>query len=129
MDTTASTSRTSKMKPQKYNLPIPWNRHYAKHKHKASSKGQEWAFTHETWYKIWQDSGVMQYRGRRVHEYCMVRLDPIEAWGPHNCMIVTRRRWLQKSAYESIHRYPASEWHPRHGYYVPPETKERYNVE
>ena len=91
------------MKPQKYNLPIPWNRHYAKHKHKAYSKGHEWAFTHESWYKIWQDSGVMQYRGRRVHEYCMVRLDPIEAWGPHNCIIVERRKQMSSIITKNPH--------------------------
>jgi len=65
--------------PKKYNLPHPWNVSYARARCQARYRQEEWAFTPETWYRHWQNSGVMQYRHRRVHGYCMVRLDPIEA--------------------------------------------------
>jgi hypothetical protein len=86
--------------PKKYLLPHPWNIRYARSKCQAKYRREEWAFTPETWMRHWRNSGVMQHCTRRVHGYCMVRLDPIEAWGPHNCIIVPRRQALMKILWE-----------------------------
>lgn len=86
--------------PKKYSLPHPWNQRYARAKAQAKFRREEWAFTEHTWYRHWQNSGVMQHRHREIQGYCMVRLDPIEAWGPHNCIIVPRRRQLLRTLWE-----------------------------
>lgn len=78
-------------------IPDPWNVYYARARCQARYRREEWAFTPETWYRHWVNSGVMQHRMRRVHGYCMVRLDRLEAWGPHNCIIVSRRKSLRKN--------------------------------
>lgn len=83
-------------------------------KAQAKYRRAEWAFTFEDWYQMWVDSGVMEHRGRAPHQYCMVRLDPIEAWGPHNCIIVPRRLHLKKLMYETMTKDQTS-WEKRHG--------------
>lgn len=59
--------------------------------------GYEWAFTVHSFYKVWQKSGVMDRIGRGMHGYCMVRLDPMEAFGPHNCKIVPTQRLMNRN--------------------------------
>ena len=83
--------------PKKYHLPNPWNIFYARAKSQAKFRREEWAFTPETWYRSWTNSGVMQHRHRLPHGYCMARVDKLEAWGPHNCVIVKRREQLRKT--------------------------------
>lgn len=81
---------------KKYFLPHPWNVRYARCVAQAKYRREEWAFTPETWMRHWENSGVMEHCTRKTYGYCMVRLDPIEAWGPHNCIIVPRRQQLNK---------------------------------
>ena len=83
--------------PTKYHIPKPWGLHYARAKAQAKSRREDWAFTPETWYRHWKLSGVMQHRMRKIQGYCMVRVDRLEAWGPHNCIIVNRRQTLLKN--------------------------------
>lgn len=78
-------------------LPVPWGRRYIVKLHYARYLGQEWAFTHETWYHMWQQSGVAHLYGRTRDAYRMVRRDPVEAWGPHNCVIVSGERFLRRN--------------------------------
>jgi hypothetical protein len=89
---------------KKYYIPHPWNVRYARSRCQARYRREEWAFTPETWYRHWQNSGVMEHCTRKSHGYCMVRLDPIEAWGPHNCIIVPRRQALMKILWEGPRR-------------------------
>ena len=88
--------------PRKYNLPNPWNVYYSRARSQARYRREEWAFTEDTWMRHWQNSGVMEHRHRRAHGYCMVRLDRTEAWGPHNCVIVPRRKQLGKVLWRGI---------------------------
>jgi len=83
--------------PKKYYLPNPWNVYYARARCQAKYRREEWAFTPETWYRTWVNSGVMKHRMRQPHGYCMARMDKLEAWGPHNCIIVSRRKQLRKT--------------------------------
>jgi len=102
--------------PKKYNLESKeWNRKYAMAKSQARYRKEEWAFTDESWYKMWKDSGVMEHMGVQSHQYCMVRKDPIEAWSPKNCIIVSRRMHFRKRMYESLHNYPKTDWQDKHG--------------
>ncbi len=79
---------------KRYNLPRPWNQAYARAICQARYRREEWAFTPETWMRMWQNSGVIEHRGRQVFGYCMSRVDRTEAWGPHNCVIVERRKQI-----------------------------------
>jgi hypothetical protein len=79
---------------KKYFLPHPWNVYYARARCQARHRREEWAFTPESWYKCWCDSGLMDLRDRKRSGYVMVRVDRIEAWGPHNCRIISRLRQL-----------------------------------
>ena len=99
---------------KKYMIPSPWNIYYARARCQALFRNAYWAFTPETWYQLWVDSGVMRHRGRRIHQYRMVRMDPIEAYGPHNCIIVTNRMAFRKLMYENSRRGPKTNFQPQH---------------
>jgi len=91
-----------------------WVLAYSKARAQAKFQKQEWAFELETWYDLWESSGVMEHRGRKPHQYVMVRKDEIEAWGPHNCIIVSRRTQLKKHCYERLHKMSEiTEWDDR----------------
>lgn len=87
---------------------------YSRCKAQAKYRKEEWAFTIEDWLELWETSGVKQHRGSKPHQYCMVRKDPIEAWGAHNCIIVARRMHLKKQAYEQMWNVPKTDWQDRH---------------
>ena len=113
-----------------YDLPEPYGTRYARSKAQAKYRQDEWAFTPESWYAVWCDSGVIEHMGRSVHQYCMVRVDDTEAWGPHNTIIIPRRMHFKKRFYEYVLNYPKTEYDPtKHAYYCPPQTLEKYNVE
>jgi|TARA_R110000796_G_scaffold99516_2_gene207646 hypothetical protein len=92
-----------------------WRRKHSISRAQAKLRKEEWAFTFETWFSMWDVSGVKDHRGNKPHQYCMVRLDNIEAWGPHNCIIVGRRMHLKKQAYETMHNFPVMPWETKHG--------------
>ena len=79
---------------KRYDLPKPWNSLYARAICQARYRREEWAFTPDTWIRMWQNSGVIDHRGSKVYGYVMARVDRTEAWGPHNCIIVERRKQL-----------------------------------
>jgi hypothetical protein len=111
--------------PQKYFLPAPWNVYYARARCQAIFRGAFWAFTPDTWYQMWVDSGVMRHKGRKTHQYRMVRMDPIEAYGPHNCIIVSNRMHYRKLIIENTRRCPKSNFQPHHAVnYKREETNE-----
>lgn len=101
-------------RPKSYTIPQPYNYKYSRSKAQAKYHGHEWAFTDESWYEMWLESGKLEHMGTKVHQYCMVRLDEIEAWGPHNCIIITRRSHLKKQGYVNLRSYPDEPWLPRH---------------
>tara|TARA_Y100000592_G_scaffold95648_1_gene162634 strand:- start:149 stop:517 length:369 start_codon:yes stop_codon:yes gene_type:complete len=79
---------------RRYDIPSPYNSQYARAICQARYRKEEWAFTPQTWLRQWQNSGVLKHRHGKVFGYVMCRVDPTEAWGPHNCVIVTRRQQL-----------------------------------
>lgn len=111
---------------KKYEMTIPklWRDRYSRAQAQAKFRREEWAFSCDSWYKMWQQSGVAEHMGRELHQYCMVRKDTIEAWGPHNCIIVTRRMKFKRDAYVNIHKHYASDWENKHATYVPPEGQD-----
>jgi hypothetical protein len=108
--------------PKKYALDLLWNKRYSMAKAQAKFRKEEWAFTDVTWYGMWEKSGVKEHFGRQSHQYCMVRKDPIEAWGPHNCVIIPRRMHLKKRAYVEFHNYPDIPWEDRHNVEIKNES-------
>lgn len=100
--------------PIKYNIPREWGVRYSRAKALAKYRGEYWAFTHETWYDMWVESGVMHHMSNKPEGYCMVRKDPIEAWSPNNCIIVTRRNHFKKTWYEK-QKNKKVDWQDRHG--------------
>jgi len=115
--------------PRKYQLPEPYGTRYARSAAQARFRGEEWAFDADSWYKVWQDSGVIEHMGRAIHQYCMSRVEKTEAWGPHNCIIIARRMHFKKHFYETVLNYPTTDYDVnKHGVYCPPETLEKYNV-
>lgn len=101
-------------------IDIKDRRKYSNTRAQARMRNEEWAFTLESWLEMWTASNVYEHRGNKPHQYCMVRLDTIEAWGPHNCVIVPRRTLLKKNAYENLLAWPKSDWQPRHGVKMEP---------
>lgn len=101
---------------RKYSADFPYEtrRLYSCAKAQAKYYKQEWAFTLETWWQFWDESGLWEHRGNRGHQYTMVRLDTIEAWSPKNCIIVPRRTMLRKNGYEVKGNLTKTDWQPRH---------------
>jgi hypothetical protein len=60
---------------------------YAVQKRKAEVRGIPWEFTFETWWKLWEDSGKWNKRGRRSGQFCMRRRGDIGPYSPDNCYI------------------------------------------
>lgn len=96
-------------------IPQAWVKKYSVARAQAKFQRQEWAFELETWYNMWEQSGVKEHRGRKPHQYVMVRKDPIEAWGPHNCIIVSQRMNQRKHCYEKMLKLaPKTEYTDEH---------------
>jgi hypothetical protein len=109
-------------RPKVYEIPSEWAKRYSKAQAQAKFRKEEWAFDQHTWLKMWLDSGVSEHLGRQPHNYCMSRKDPIEAWGPHNCVIIPRRMHLKKKAFVNFHGYPDAPWEDRHNVEIKNES-------
>jgi len=96
--------------PRKYMLPHPWNVYYGRQKAQAKLREEEFAISPAEWFNIWHESGVMQHRGRKIHQYSMVRIDQRESWSAKNCMIVRNRRQAHKHGYEILAGRGLTEW-------------------
>lgn len=90
-------------------LEPAWQKRYENQMYQAIWRGEEWAFDPESWWWVWCQSGVIVHRSRRVQGYCMVRVDVLEAWGPHNSIIVTRRELFRRLA-PMMRGAPAPTW-------------------
>tara|TARA_A100001201_G_scaffold68984_1_gene63763 strand:- start:1422 stop:1748 length:327 start_codon:yes stop_codon:yes gene_type:complete len=78
-------------------VPVEWVARYNRKKTYCRWKKQEWAFTPQSFYAVWKQSGVMHKISRSPSGYCMVRLDPTEAWSPKNVKIIVRGRLLMRN--------------------------------
>lgn len=102
--------------PKKYpSLQMPWNLRYSRMKAQAKYRKQEFALSPEEYMQLWEDSGVKEHCGKEPHQYCMVRLDNLEAWSVKNCIIVSRRMYFRKGAYENWDYAPRTDWQQHHG--------------
>lgn len=101
-------------RPKVYEIPSEWSLRYSRAKAQAKYRKEEWAFTDVNWYEMWMNSGVAEHLGRKPEQFCMVRKDTVEAWGPHNCVIVPRRQHMKKRAYVKFWNYPDAPWEDRH---------------
>ena len=54
----------------------------------ARKRKIEWLFTFETWWKMWNDSGKWNQRGRKLGQYCMARKGDTGPYSPENVDIV-----------------------------------------
>lgn len=95
-------------------IPSCIRKQYSRAKAQAKYRREEWAFTAESWYAKWQESGRIEHRGSKPHHFCMVRLDSIEAWSPKNTIIVSRRLHMRKGAYEQFGYAIKTDWQPKH---------------
>lgn len=78
-------------------IPVIWVRKYNVKRCYCRFKQQEWAFTLHSFYDVWKKSGLMDQISRSPKGYCMVRLDPLEAWSPRNVKIVQRGKLLVRN--------------------------------
>jgi len=44
---------------------------YTHHRKDARKRGIEWLFTFDTWWNMWQSSGVWDHRGNQKGQFCM----------------------------------------------------------
>lgn len=77
----------------------------------CKKKGQEFNFdlTFEQWLKVWVDSGKMDQRGRKAHEYCMSRKDRYKPYTYENMIIVVRRQLCAENTKGRFTGVPKSE--------------------
>ena len=54
----------------------------------ARNRNIEWLFTFDTWWKMWDESGKWEHRGRKANQYCMARKGDIGPYSPDNVDIV-----------------------------------------
>ncbi len=61
---------------------------YIRHQANANRRGIPWKFTFETWWKMWEDSGKWELRGRKSGMFCMARNGDRGEYSPENVQIV-----------------------------------------
>ena len=61
---------------------------YAQQKCQADKRNVKWLFTFETWWKMWNDSGKWEQRGRKTGQYCMARKGDVGPYSVDNVDIV-----------------------------------------
>lgn len=87
------------MKRRKFKQPYKdrlyrrqWNKtprgRYTEQRKRAVRRGIAWEFTFETWWKLWQESGHWNLRGKKAGCYVMARRGDTGPYSPGNCVIV-----------------------------------------
>lgn len=64
---------------------------YVAHKGRCKHTGMAFLLTFEQWWKIWQDSGHWEARGRKVGQYVMARDGDIGPYAVGNVSIILGR--------------------------------------
>jgi len=62
---------------------------YAAQKGSAKRRGISWELTFDAWWKIWQESGKWDERGKAAEQYVMARKNDIGPYSMENVMIIT----------------------------------------
>ena len=103
------------MKVYDQTIPSKIRLAYSRAKAQAKFRGDVWALTITDFWDIWEHSGAWEHRGRKPHQYCMVRKEDLAPWCKENCIIVTRRMHLKKQCYESMLKItPPSNYSDKH---------------
>ena len=55
----------------------------------AKNRKIRWEFNLASWWRVWQDSGKWEFRGRGAQKYCMSRTDDSGPYSPDNVVIRT----------------------------------------
>ena len=74
----------------KRRYPI-WYQYFRQQRSNARLRGKEFKLTPEQWWKIWQESGHWDERGKGRDKYCMARFGDLGAYEVGNVEIVTNR--------------------------------------
>jgi hypothetical protein len=70
---------------------------YKMHKKNAEKKGILWEFTFETWWKMWEESGKWEQRGRTGQgRYQMCRYGDVGPYSPENVRIDTQQENMKE---------------------------------
>ena len=68
------------------NVDSPINK-YVRQKNSAKKRRIEWQFTFADWWRVWQESGKWDKRGRGAG-YCMARFNDVGPYAPNNVEII-----------------------------------------
>lgn len=90
---------------------------YKQQECQARNRKIEWLFTFETWWKMWEESGHWNERGRKIGQYCMARKGDIGPYSPDNVDIVV----VSKNTSDARKGKPG----PWAGKKMPPEAIEK----
>jgi hypothetical protein len=108
---------------------------YIRQRANADRRGIPWEFTFETWWKVWEDSGMWDERGVGRNAYCMSRINDEGPYCPGNVEIkpqwensleVAERRWSKPTEYKPYPRATAWDYpHANLDAWVKENFKER----
>lgn len=70
------------------------HRVYIQQKNQATFRKEDWDFLFVNWSRMWEDSGKWERKGRKGHQYSMMRLSKDKAWCKDNCKIMIRSKQL-----------------------------------
>lgn len=71
----------------------------------AKARGIDWELTFEDWWKIWDESGKWDQRGREADSYCMSRRQDIGPYSKDNVVIKRVADNSQESHDHSLKEY------------------------
>lgn len=69
---------------------------YIRQRANAHRREIPWEFTFESWWKVWEDSGMWEFRGRGRDGYVMSRINDEGPYCPENVEIKTMRENSQE---------------------------------
>jgi hypothetical protein len=81
---------------------IPHQQSLAFQRQRAQAKfrGEYWSMSFEQFQYLWQD--LWHLRGKQSQSLCMTRIDPELDWSLDNCVICTRREYLQQARIKQL---------------------------
>lgn len=70
---------------------------YRRQRANAERRDIPWDFTFETWWKMWEDSGMWEFRGTGMDAFCMSRVDDEGPYSP--CNVEIKSQWDNRQEY------------------------------
>jgi hypothetical protein len=71
----------------------------------AARRGVGWKLTFDEWWKIWQDSGHWEGRGRGSRKYCMCRIGDAGPYAVGNVFIGTNAENVADATFRRRHKH------------------------